>query len=139
EPVENGVYIVQLAYNWPLANAQYATPPADAAETWFRSGRPFRELDAALGSPHFQRWLTHPTFDDYWQRITINGAEFRDIDIPVLTTTGYYDDAQLSALYYFREHHRQSPGAEHYLVIGPYDHRGGQINAAPVLRGYDID
>lgn len=139
EPVENGVFIVQLAYNWPLVNAEYAEPPGDAAQTWFLSGRPFRTLDAARGSRHFQRWLTHPTFDDYWRRITINGEEFRDVDIPVLTTTGYYDDAQLAALYYFREHHRRNPDAEHYLVIGPYDHRGGQINAAPVLRGYEID
>ena len=36
-------------------------------------------------------------------------GDFARIDIPVLTTTGYYDGGQIGALYYFREHHRYNP------------------------------
>ena len=48
------------------------------------------------------RWIEHPHFDEFWRRIITDGNEFANIDIPVLTTTGYYDDAQVGALYYFR-------------------------------------
>jgi len=73
--------------------------------------------------------------------------EFAKIDIPVLTTTGYYDGGQMGALYTFREHRKYAPGARHYLVIGPYDHISGQrgtINpigrvTGPVMRGYQLD
>ena len=52
--------------------------------------------------------------------------EFARIDIPILTTTGYFDGGQMGALWYFRQHGKYAPNAEHYLVIGPYDHISGQ-------------
>jgi len=68
------------------------------------------------------------------------GAEYARIDIPVLSITGYYDDGQISALQYFREHVRHRPDAAHYLVIGPYDHFGAQAPVKPRnVGGYDID
>ena len=72
-----------------------------------------------------------------------HGEEFDRVNIPVLTTTGYYDDGQVGALYYFTRHYRHKPNAEHYLVIGPYDHVSGQWGASggpdgtlPQLPGY---
>jgi len=141
EPMENGVFITQLAYNWPLVNVLDGQLPDDFYSSWYESGAPYRDLDRFSGyrNPIFRRWLEHPTFDEFWRGITTDASEFESIDIPVLTTTGYYDDAQPSALYYFREHHRYNDHAQHYLVIGPYDHFGGQINASAQLRGYAID
>ena len=72
--------------------------------------------------------------------MTPYGDDFSRIDIPVLTITGYYDDGQISAVHYLREHYRHLPDAEHYLVIGPYDHFGAQRDwKQQDLRGYDID
>src|SRR5690606_2896297 len=85
------------------------------------------------------RWIEHCDFDEFWQVIITDGDEFEEIDIPVLTTTGYYGDAELGALYYFREHYRHNPDADHYLAIGPYDHFGAQVRPARELRGYPID
>jgi putative CocE/NonD family hydrolase len=66
--------------------------------------------------------------------------EFARINIPVLTITGHYDDGQQSALHYLKEHYKYNPQAEHYLLIGPYDHFGVQNAVKPaVLRGYAID
>jgi putative CocE/NonD family hydrolase len=68
------------------------------------------------------------------------GDDFADIDIPVLSITGYYDDGQISAVRYFKEHYRHRTDAEHYLLIGPYDHFGSQQSFKPTeLRGYPID
>ena len=74
-------------------------------------------------------------------------AEFARVDIPVLTTTGYYDGGQMGGLYTFREHHRYLPGAKHYLLIGPYGHVTGQRGtlsplgrvSVPSERGYEFD
>src|SRR5262245_25852019 len=66
--------------------------------------------------------------------------DFSRINIPVLTLTGYYDDAQQSALWYLREHYKYNPRAEHYLVIGPYDHfTTDRARKDPELRGYNLD
>src|SRR5207247_7051551 len=66
--------------------------------------------------------------------------EYAGINIPVLTITGYYDDGQQSALYYLKQHYEYNNSADHYLVIGPYDHFGAQrLHKDAVLRGYAID
>jgi uncharacterized protein len=53
---------------------------------------------------------------------------------------GYYDDGQISALQYLKEHYRYNRNADHYLLIGPYDHFGSQsTHKDKVLRGYTID
>ena len=141
EPFENNVFVTQLAYLWPLIYADYQQVPDTFVEDWWQSGAAYRDLDtiAGLENRTFNRWIEHPDFDEFWRTVITDGDEFKDIDIPVLTTTGFYDDSQLGALYYFREHHRLNPEAEHYLAIGPYDHFGGQIRPAPELRGYQID
>src|SRR5258706_4178807 len=61
------------------------------------------------------------------------GDEFARIDIPVLTTAGYYYGGPGAATYYFTEHTKHPPGAEHYLVIGPYDHRRAHSRTIRVM------
>jgi putative CocE/NonD family hydrolase len=109
---------------------------------WFLSGRPYREIDAIDGTPNplLQRWLQHPGFDKYWQNMVPFDRDFARIDIPVLSITGYYDDGQISALRYFKDHVSLAREPEHYLVIGPYDHFGTHAREKPaLLRGYAID
>jgi putative CocE/NonD family hydrolase len=112
------------------------------ARKWFESGRPYREIDAVDGTPNplLQRWLAHPAYDQYWQNMVPYQREFSHVRIPVLTITGYYDDAQISALAYMKQHLRYGREPEHYLVIGPYDHVGTHARRKPeTLRDYTID
>lgn len=114
----------------------------DLSWNWYRSGRPFRKIDRVDGKPNpwLQRWLDHPAYDAYWQGMTANGKDYRKLDIPVLAIDGYFDDGQNNAVRRLLEHYNHRPDAEHYLVIGPYDHFGTQGPAKqPVLRGYSID
>lgn len=111
-------------------------------KAWYKSGESFRKLDSISGKPNeiFQRWLNHPSYDEYWKKMIPYKQEFAKIKIPVLTTTGFYDADQLGALYYFREHYKHNENPYHYLVIGPYDHAGGQSFAANTLyNGYNVD
>lgn len=109
--------------------------------TWYSIGRAYRDLDAIDGtpSPIFRRWLDHPGYDAYWQRMIPYRDDFARIDIPVLATTGYFDGAIVGALYYFREHTRYNPKADHTIVIGPFEHLTLQRGVARNVQGYDVD
>lgn len=108
---------------------------------WYREGKAFNSLDTLENRPNkiFQRWLKHPSHDAYWQNMVAYKTDFAKINIPVLTTTGYYDDDQMGARYYFDQHHLYNKSANHYFLIGPYDHGGAQGHPSPSLRGYTID
>ena len=150
-PMENNVFL-SANYGWAfyVANGPMlddATYDQNArwqqlGPRWYASGRPYRQIDQVDGTPNpwLQRWLDHPSYDAYWQAMVPYGDQFDDIRIPVLTITGYYDDGQISALQYFKEHLRHRPDADHALLIGPYDHRGAQSPLKPMqLRGYALD
>jgi len=136
-PMDGGIWM-NYAYPWPLYTTTTKTLDnrtyydADRWQrlnrSWYTSGRPYNELEQIDRHPNpvFMRWLQHPDYDDYWRRMIPYREEFARINIPVLTTTGYYDGGQLGALYYFAEHYKYNPRAEHYFIIGPYDHISGQ-------------
>ncbi|WP_426477205.1 CocE/NonD family hydrolase [Chryseobacterium sp. CBSDS_008] len=108
---------------------------------WYEKGEAFNRLDSISGKKNeiFQRWLKHPSFDKYWQKMTPYKNEYSKINIPILTITGYYDSDQLGALYYFRNHYKYNKNADHYMIIGPYDHSGAQGYIKNNLKGYTID
>lgn len=150
-PMENNVFL-SANYAWPfyvantrlLDNATYNQRARwdELTENWYRSGRPYRQIDQVDGTPNpwLQRWLAHPDYDSYWQAMVPWGEDYTRITFPVLSITGYYDDGQISALEYVKQLYRHLPAADHRLLIGPYDHFGTQ---APVkameLRGYTVD
>ena len=108
---------------------------------WYRTGRPYRDIDSVDGKPNpwLQRFLMHPSYDAYWQAMVPYGQEFARINIPILEISGYSGDDAVSA-YFLPQHERYAPEAEHYLVIGPYNHVSSQSNfKSPVLDGYPID
>lgn len=140
-PMENNVP-TQNILSWPHDNI-YKFPPIQKSLLfeWFESGSSFRSLDSLADHPNaiFQKWLKHPSYDKYWKSLVPTPKEYSKINIPVLSTTGYYDGAQLSALQYFKLHNKYNKNANHYFVIGPYDHFGGQGKASANLMGYEID
>lgn len=111
------------------------------AKKWYVSGKSFRSLDSLDGRPNtiFQRWVDHPKFDSFWKNMTPNDQEFSSINIPVLTISGYYDDDQRGAMYYYNKHLKLNKSANHYLLLGPYDHFGAQASPSAKLGGYAID
>jgi putative CocE/NonD family hydrolase len=110
-------------------------------EAWYVSGRRYRDFGRIVGKPNpiFIRWLNHPSYDRYWQRLLPYGRQFAKLAIPVLTTTGYYSAGQPADLYLFSQHLKYDPHANHTLVVGPYDDGAVQNGPAAMLRGYRID
>jgi uncharacterized protein len=149
-PMEGNIF-QNAAYGWSLqmSDAARVDEPdsADAPEwralneKWYRSGRRYRDLGRLYGqhNPIFIRWLNHPSYDAYWQKFLPYREQFSHIDIPVLTMTGYYAASAPGDLYFFTQHHRYNPHANHTLLIGPYDESMVRAGAAASLRGYQVD
>ncbi|HLW25487.1 MAG TPA: CocE/NonD family hydrolase [Steroidobacteraceae bacterium] len=147
----SGSIFRNFAYRWSL----YVTTSKESVEKsygddalwraldldWYKSGRRYRDLGRIHAEPNpiFIRWLNHPSYDRYWQKMVPFRKQFADISIPVLTTTGYFAPSQPGALYYFTEHTRYNPNANHTLILGPYDDRALQDRPAASPEGYQPD
>lgn len=140
-PMENNVQ-TNNSLNWAYDNI-YKTKQARRSLPfeWFEAGTSYRSIDSLAGIPNtiFRKWMEHPAYDTYWEAMVPTPEEYSQINIPVLSTTGYYDGAQIGALRYLRLHTKYNKNADHYFVIGPYDHWGGQRKPAANLMGYSID
>ncbi len=84
---------------------------------------PFNSLDSVCGfpSPIFQKWLSHPTQDQYSDSISLTPNDYKRLDLPILEMQTYFN----TELAPYREHIKYaSPeaAARHYLVIGPWLH-----------------
>ena len=127
----NSAFGWSLAVTDPSANVSttFDRVPAEERrwksldEKWYRSGKAYRELGRISRTPNFLflRWLNHPSYDRYWQRMIPFKKEFAAINIPTLTITGYYAASEPGGLYYFNEHGKYNAAADDTLVIGPYD------------------
>ena len=149
-PVENNIF-VNPNYEWAfyVGNNKYLdTLVGDDRQRfrkmqnkWWETGVAYNRLDSIDGTPNkwFQRWISHPSFDKYWQSMTPYKKDFAQIKIPVLAFDGYYNDGQSSGLYYLRELQKYSPETPAYLIIGPYGHFGAQRGGEPVLYDYKVD
>ena len=149
-PMENNVFI-NPNYEWAfyVGNNKSLDTIAgndrqrsrDMQNKWWEKGLAYKNLDSIDKRPNkwFQKWISHPSFDDYWQKMAPYKEDFAQINIPVLSIDGYYNDSQNSGLYYLREHYNYNPNAEHYLIIGPYDHFGAQRGGFPEVNGYKVD
>jgi uncharacterized protein len=98
-------------------------------KAWHESGTPFKDIDSLFGnpSPIFQEWMLHPRRDAYWDSYNPTPEQYAQISVPILSITGAYDGNQRGTLMHYREHLRNaSPEgrAQHYLIIGPWDHDG---------------
>jgi putative CocE/NonD family hydrolase len=149
-PMEGSIF-QNSAYRWSL----YVTDkkPADEQdyyddalwralnEKWYAGGRRYRDFGRVHGKPNpiFVRWLNHPSYDRFWQGMIPYREQFANINIPVLTMSGYYAGSQPGALYYFTQHHRYNPHADHTLLIGPYDDAVMQRGPLAILQAYPVD
>jgi putative CocE/NonD family hydrolase len=101
----------------------------DQYRKYYLAHKPFAELDALAGAPskYFQKWLTHPTPDAFYDAVVPGSDQYARFDKPLLTITGHYDDDQLGALTYYDRHMKngsEAGKAKHFLLMGPWDHAG---------------
>lgn len=149
-PMENNVFI-NPNYEWAfyVGNNKYLDTVAGNDRQrfrrmtfrWWETGAAYRKMDSIDGVPNkfFQKWLAHPSFDAYWQKMAPYGKDFAQINIPVLIFDGYYNDSQNSSLYFARELQKYNPKTPVYVVIGPYGHFGSQTGGETIVNDYKVD
>jgi hypothetical protein len=102
---------------------------ASKTRQYYNSHSAFASYDRLVGNPSavFQKWVQHPTDDDYYAAMVPTPEQYAKLQIPILTITASYDDDQPGALTYYNRHMQYgSPEAKekHHLIIGPWDHAG---------------
>ena len=109
--------------------------------TWYTSGVAFNKLDSLDGHVNklWNVYMQHPSYDNFWKKMIPYKQEFAKINIPILTITGYYDDSQRGALYYYDQHNKYVKNPNHYVLVGPYDHWTAQTQPQEFLRNYKLD
>tara|TARA_R110001606_G_scaffold358668_1_gene510335 strand:+ start:457 stop:2682 length:2226 start_codon:yes stop_codon:yes gene_type:complete len=149
-PMENNVlHNYSYSWNFYVTNNKFLDFEASndfnrwnsLKNTWYKTGVAFNKLDSLDGQVNklWNTYMQHPSYDDFWKKMIPYKQEFAKIDIPILTITGYYDDSQRGAMYYFNEHHKYTKNANHYLLVGPYDHWTAQTKPEESLRNHKLD
>ena len=149
-PMENNV-LHNFSYSWNFYVTNNKMLDFDAAwdynrwnnlkTTWYKTGVAFNKLDSLDGEVNtlWNKYMAHPSYDDYWKQMIPYKEEFAKIDIPILTITGYFDDSQRGAMYYFDQHNKYAKNPNHYLLMGPYDHWTAQTKPTESLSNYTLD
>jgi uncharacterized protein len=149
-PIENNIFITPN-YQWAFHVTNNKTMDQDVYSDWqhwqnakvelFESGRAFRDIDKVEGTPNpwFQKWLDHPDFDEYYQAMLPFKNDYKKINIPVLSITGYFDGGQISAVDFLKRHYKYNLNANHTLLIGPYNHRTAQQVPSSHHSNYQLD
>lgn len=149
-PMENNVlHNYSYSWNFYVTNNKYLDNDVsndrnrwdNLKNKWFTSGVAFNKLDSIDGTVNklWNTYIQHPSYDDYWKKMIPYKKEFAKINIPVLTITGYHDDSQRGAMYYYNQHHEYVKNSNHYLLVGPYDHATAQTKPSEYLRNYKLD
>ena len=156
-PMEGNI-VWSFIYQWPFYTTNNKTLDdttyfnfqrwSKLTREWYVSGRAYRDLDKIDGTPNpiFDEWISHPSYDAYWQQTIPYDDDFAKIKIPVLQTAGYFYGGPGAAVYYLTQHYAHDPQARHYLLIGPYDHvpaQRGVVSAlgdtTTIFAGYTLD
>ncbi|MDO6426079.1 CocE/NonD family hydrolase [Thalassotalea sp. 1_MG-2023] len=149
-PYENNIMLT-ANYEWAFYVTNNKTVDESVYANWqkrtalvnnlFKSGKEISAIDSLDGksNPWFQKWIEHPSFDEYYQAMIPVKQEYKDINIPVLTVTGYFDGGQISAIDYLTRHYTYNPDADHTLLIGPYNHYTAQNKVRSHHSNYKLD
>ncbi|MCL1049437.1 CocE/NonD family hydrolase [Shewanella abyssi] len=149
-PYENNV-VLTGNYQWAFHVTNNKTMDNSVYSNWqqseqllttlFESGQAISELDKIDGKPNpwFNKWLKHPSFDAYYQAMVPFQTEYANINIPVLSITGYFDGGQISSIDYLKRHYKYNKNADHTLLIGPYNHGTAQGIPRSHHSNYQLD
>lgn len=148
-PVENNIFITPN-YQWAFHVTNNKTMDQSVYSDWkhwqntydelFESGRAFKDIDKIEGTPNpwFQKWLSHPSYDSYYQSMVPYEQDYANINIPVLTITGYFG-ASISAVDFLTNHYKYNKNANHSILIGPYGHGTAQGIPRSHHSNYQLD
>ncbi|MCE5271996.1 CocE/NonD family hydrolase [bacterium] len=140
---EGGAYALSFNSMWgalsvPARVGQDMTAQPIDWDALFRT-LPLSDIPKALGRnvPWYGEWLAHPTYDDYWKKLSI-AATYDKIRVPAFNMGGWYDVFLQGTLQNFNglraKGATEAARSGSRLVIGPWFHgstgmrRSGQVD-----------
>jgi len=95
-------------------------------------------------APYYLDWLEHPSYDDYWKRISIE-EHYADINVPALTVAAWYDIFQGGSLRNYvgiKAHGGDAARKGQHLFVTIGGHAGGgqkigDVEFGPAAAEYD--
>jgi putative CocE/NonD family hydrolase len=98
----------------------------------YAEGLPYEKLAELTGcnQEFYKRWMDHPAFDDYWKSQNPTPEDYQKFNIPVLSTTGYFDGSKAGTLHHYFQHMKygsEEAKRKHYLIVGPWSHAGTKV------------
>ncbi len=128
------------------ANAMNGVPTLPLADfSLFNLTNPAGTASIATLAPYFSDWLAHPSFDEYWKRLSIED-HYVDITVPALHIAAWYDIFQGGSLRNYmgikaRGGNDAARNGQHLLVtIGGHAGGGrkiGDVDFGPPAEQYD--
>ena len=90
---------------------------------WHRPLMTMDEKAFGFELKHWREILNHPTEDAHWKNIKLQPDDFKNIEIPVLHITGWFDDDQKGSMYFWRGMQKYSRARDkQFMLIGPWGH-----------------
>ncbi|MFC2164110.1 CocE/NonD family hydrolase [Acidobacteriota bacterium] len=108
----------------------------------YAEGLPFEKFAEITGinKKFYERWMAHPAYDDFWKSMNAAPEDYQRLNIPVLSTTGYFDGSKAGTLHHYHQHMKygnEEAKRKHYLIVGPWDHAGTKYPKKKV-RGFEF-
>jgi putative CocE/NonD family hydrolase len=98
--------------------------------------------EAAYGAPIplYRQMLEHPVADSFWAEAHLAPEDYRRIDVPTLTFTGWYDTTLSGTIANYRAISGLAANPrDHWLVLGPWDHAGASDGGYDRTSGQPMD
>ncbi len=142
-PSIGGVFHMGWALPWTLENNGRNQNLNTLNINWTTAynHRPLISTDKEIGTelPLYRQFLNHPTMDEYWKQIQFTANDFKQINIPTMTTSGWFDSNQPGALFYWNRINKDSSMDQyHYLIIGPWNNNGTSQPASQLSQVGDL-
>ncbi len=99
------------------------------------SQQPMLELPDLKGdlAPYYYDWLSHPEYDDYWKKVSIEEAH-SEITVPSLNSGGWYDIFLGGTIRNYTRMRELGATEEarkgQRLILGPWVHSGNPLNVS---------
>lgn len=123
----NGVFGLAIAVEWGLGVAGRSGQLNDTTD-WEKVFRhlPLITMDEAAGYrlDCLREWLSHPTYDDYWAKASVE-QYYADLDLPALHAGGWYDfyaDGVVRNFGGIRSKGGPNARPNQKLIMGPWGH-----------------
>jgi hypothetical protein len=143
-PFLGGAFMQGWALGWtPHVTPVLAGKAAPVDYDKLLSHRPLLTADLAAHGveiPVYRQFLEHQTSDNMWADVHLSLEDYRRINVPALTFTGWYDTTLPGSIANYRAMRGLAASADdQWIIVGPWDHYGASEGGYSRNTGQPID